>query len=184
MISYKTTRIEGVRVAFSNTISDERGGFSRLFCADVLADVVADKSIVQINLSRNHHPGTIRGLHFQSPPAAEMKFVRCLRGEVFDVVVDLRAGSQTFLHYHSEVLNAENGAMMIVPEGCAHGFQTLAPDTELVYLHTQFYQLEHEGGLCFDDPAIDIKWPMSCTLVSEKDRRYKKIDSSFRGISL
>src|SRR5207237_2682794 len=121
------------------------------FCAVELADILGSRNIVQINLSSTRQAGAVRGLHFQRSPHAEMKLIRCLRGSVWDVAVDLRRGSPTFLKWHAEELDSNNARMMVVPEGCAHGFQTLVGDCELLYLHTASYALESEAGVAWDD---------------------------------
>jgi len=129
-------------------------------------------------------PGAIRGMHFQNPPYAEMKLVRCLRGRVWDVAVDLRASSPTFLRWHAEELSAENRLMMAIPEGFAHGFQVLEPESELLYLHTALYHKPSEGGVRFDDPVLAIQWPLSVTDVSSRDTQHPLITPHFAGIAI
>lgn len=163
---------------------DTRGGFARFFCDNELSSVLAGRKIVQINQSKTIAKGTIRGLHFQHVPYAEIKFVRCTKGGVFDVLVDLRRDSDSYLKWHSEILTPENARMMVVPEGCAHGFQVLEPDTELLYLHTAAYSPDHEGGVMFDDPAIGIDWPLEAVDVSDRDLKHPIIDEKFLGIEL
>ena len=127
----------------------------------------------------------MRGLHFQRAPHAEMKLVRCVRGKVWDVAVDLRSGSATFLKWHAEELAPESARMMVVPEGCAHGFQTLTPDCELVYLHTAAYEPESEGGVAWNDPRLRITWPLPVPAnggLSERDRRLPALAPDFRGL--
>jgi dTDP-4-dehydrorhamnose 3,5-epimerase len=123
-------------------------------------------------------------MHYQHPPHAEMKLVRCVKGGVWDVAVDLRAGSPTFLQWHAEELTPQNARMLIVPEGCAHGFQALEPDSELLYLHTAFYTPEAEGGVAHDDPRLAISWPLPVVDLSTRDRAHPQIMPSFSGISL
>jgi dTDP-4-dehydrorhamnose 3,5-epimerase len=113
-----------------------------------------------------------------------MKLIRCLRGKVFDVLVDLRKGSPTFLHWHGELLSPENMKMLVVPEGVAHGFQALEPDSEMLYLHTEFYSVEHDAGVRYNDPRIGVLWPERVTEVSEKDLKYPLLDASFQGVLL
>lgn len=163
---------------------DHRGLFARLFCQNELASVLGSRQIVQINLSRTLETGAVRGLHFQRAPHAEMKLVRCLRGRVFDVVLDLRPDSPTYLRWHAEELSGDNLKMMVVPEGCAHGFQVLEPASELLYLHTAFYTPDAEGGVRYDDPRLGIEWPLPVTDLSERDRSYPLISSDFTGIRL
>lgn len=129
-------------------------------------------------------PGAIRGMHFQNPPYAEMKLVRCLRGRVWDVAIDLRAGSETFLRWHAEELSAENRLMMAIPEGFAHGFQVLEPESELLYLHTAVYHRSSEGGVPFDDPRLAIRWPLPVTDVSVRDAQHPPITQHFTGIAI
>ena len=119
--------------------------------------------------------GTIRGMHFQNPPHAEMKIVRCVKGSIFDVAVDLRKDSPTLLRWHGEILSADNMKALVIPEGCAHGFQSLEDDVELVYISTSPYCKEAEGGIRFDDPKVQIQWPLPVTVISEKDRYLKYI---------
>ena len=169
------TKIEGVSVAKSDRISDNRGAFMRLFCDRELESILGDRKIVQINHSKTVEVGTIRGLHFQNEPHAEMKLIRCLKGKVFDVAIDIRKDSATYLQWHAEELSAENGNMLIIPEGCAHGFQVLEQDSELLYLHTAHYAPKSEGGFMYNDPAIGIKWPLEVTVISDRDLKYNLI---------
>jgi dTDP-4-dehydrorhamnose 3,5-epimerase len=178
------SRIAGLAVAETAARADHRGAFMRLFCQQELALVLGARQIVQINHSRTSQIGAVRGLHFQYPPHAEMKLVRCLRGRVWDVAVDLRAGSPTFLQWHAEELSAGNARMMIIPEGCAHGFQVLEADSELLYLHTAFYTPDAEGGVRHDDPRIAIRWPGPITDLSERDRSHPLLSADFAGIPL
>jgi dTDP-4-dehydrorhamnose 3,5-epimerase len=123
-------------------------------------------------------------MHFQYSPKAEIKMIKCMRGSVYDVIIDLRQDSSTFLKWYGEVLSAENMKMMYVPEGFAHGFQTLEENCELLYLHTEFYSPEHEGGVRYNDPKLEIKWPLEVTDISEKDRKYSLLGEDFEGIVL
>lgn len=149
--------------------ADHRGLFARFFCTRELAQVFGERQIVNVNFSRTCQAGAVRGMHFQLPPHQEMKLVRAIRGAVFDVLVDLRPESPTFLQWHGEVLSAANLKMLCVPEGFAHGFQALEPDSEVLYLTTAYYAPDAEGGLRYDDPALGIKWPLEVTEVSRKD---------------
>ncbi len=176
--------IEGVSVVNTSRIGDARGSFSRWFCEEELGAVVGSRRIVQINHSRTSMAGSIRGMHFQKAPHAEMKLIRCIRGRVLDVAVDLRKNSPTFLQWHACELSAGNDLMMVVPEGCAHGFQALENDSELLYLHTHPYTPEAEGGIAFDDPAVAIEWPLPVNEISERDRSHPSIDETFRGIEV
>ena len=180
-----STAVSGVVVVESERRHDERGAFMRLFCEQELAGILEGRSISQINLSTTRQAGSVRGLHFQRAPHAETKFIRCMRGKVWDVAVDLRTGSPTFLRWHAEELDPENARMMVVPEGCAHGFQTMTPDCELLYLHTSAYASESEGGVAWNDPQLGITWPLPIPPtagLSDRDRRLPMLDADFRGL--
>jgi len=178
------TSISGVFEATTEIRQDARGAFARLFCLDDLAAAQGARPIKQINHSRTTAAGTIRGMHFQRSPMSEGKWIRCLKGRVFDVAVDLRSDSPTFLQWHSVELRAELMNAVFIPEGCAHGFQALAPDSELLYLHTEKYSPAHEGGVRFDDPRLAIGWPLPARDLSDRDLSHPPIDDAFRGIAL
>ena len=184
MFRIDQTSLADVVVAESRVIADQRGEFSRLFCLDALAPWVGDRQIVQINHSYTARKGSVRGLHYQLPPAAEMKMVRCLRGRVWDVAVDLRQDSPTFLQWHAEVLSAQNRRMMVIPEGCAHGFQTLEQESELVYLHTAQYTPELERGVRYDDPSLGITWPFDVADISPRDTAHAWLGEEFLGVDI
>ena len=179
-----TTPVPGLIVVESIPFADSRGAFARLFCARELAPILGERLIVQINHSRTAAVGAVRGLHFQNPPHAEMKLVRCLKGRIWDVAVDLRAGSSTFLHWHAEELTADNNRMMVIPEGFAHGFQVLEPDSELLYLHTAFYEPSSEGGLSCTDPRLSIAWPLNVSDLSLRDSSHPFLSADFSGFAL
>jgi len=176
------TPLAGLQVATTQAFLDARGAFSRLFCELALAPALQGRRIAQINHSRTHQVGAVRGLHFQRAPHAEMKLVRCLRGRVWDVAVDFRAGSPTFLQWHAQELTPSNGDMMVIPEGFAHGFQALEPDSELLYLHTARYEPAAEGGLRHDDPRLAIRWPHEVRDLSARDLNHPLLDDSATGI--
>ncbi|ASU40577.1 dTDP-4-dehydrorhamnose 3,5-epimerase [Herbaspirillum sp. meg3] len=178
------TDIAGLFVAETTAYQDHRGAFARLYCEQELAPAIHGRQIVQVNHSRTAAIGAVRGMHYQVTPHAEMKLVRCLRGRVWDVAVDLRKDSPTFLHWHAEELSQENARMMILPEGCAHGFQVLEADSELLYLHTAFYTPASEAGLAHDDPMLAIAWPLPVTDLSERDRKHPLLTPIFSGITL
>jgi dTDP-4-dehydrorhamnose 3,5-epimerase len=178
------TCIAGAWVIESTAFQDNRGAFSRLFCSRELQEIIGPKMIVQINHSRTRSVGAVRGLHFQNPPHTEMKIVRCLKGRVFDVVVDLRQGSPTFLKWTSVELTPENNLALVIPEGCAHGFQVLEHDSELLYLHTAFYTPDAEGAVRFDDPQIGVNWPLAPTDLSARDIGHPHLNKKFKGIVL
>lgn len=178
------TAIAGVFVAENKSFQDSRGAFKRLFCERELADAVGGRHIAQINHSRTAAVGVVRGLHFQHAPHGEMKMVRCLKGRVWDVAVDLRNGSRTFLQWHAQELSSTNSLMLIIPEGCAHGFQVLEPDSELLYMHTESYMPSAEGGVRFDDPILNIPWPLPVADLSERDMQHPLISQNFSGIAV
>jgi dTDP-4-dehydrorhamnose 3,5-epimerase len=171
-MKFKALPIAGAFLIKIEKREDERGYFARTFCAREFADHDLDTVWVQMNSSLTRKKGSVRGMHFQRPPKAEVKFIRCLRGAVFDVIVDLREGSPTYGRWHAEEVSEDNHSMLYIPKGCAHGFQALADDTELLYLHSEFYSPEHEGGLRFDDPDIAISWPLPITEISLRDRQH------------
>ena len=180
----RPTPIADLVVAESQAFKDERGAFARLFCLQELSVIIGQRKIVQINHSCTEAMGVVRGLHFQHAPHAEMKLVRCLRGKVWDVAVDLRPQSPSYKRWHAQELSPQNAHMMVIPEGFAHGFQVLEAGSELLYLHTAFYKPESEGGVRHDDPALGINWPLPVTDVSTRDSSHAYINTSFRGISL
>jgi len=157
---------------------DERGFFARWWCEDEFAAQGIGFAPVQANTGVSPLAGTLRGLHYQSAPAAEAKYVRCVRGAVWDVVVDLRPDSGTFRRWEGLELSAENGAGVFVPEGCAHGYLTLLPDTELYYLTSARYASDLAGGVRYDDPALGIDWPRGITMISERDRTWPLLPTS------
>lgn len=165
-------------------IEDSRGYFERLFCEEDFAKIGLAKKIVNINHTYTKQKGTIRGFHFQYPPSSETKIVMCLKGSVYDVAVDLRKGSPTFLGWHSQVLSAEKRNMLLIPEGFAHGFQTLEDDVELLYLHTGFYSEQLEGGLLYNDPKINVSWALEPIEVSQRDKAHALIADNFEGIDV
>lgn len=178
------TSLPGVFSIELKPFVDERGFLTRLFCQQELAEIGFDGRIVQISHSSTSEKGTIRGLHYQHPPACEIKIVRCLRGAVFDVIVDLREDSPTFLQWQSFELSPASMNQIYIPWGCAHGFQTLADDTELIYLISAPYNPQHAGTVRYDDPALAISWPLPVTFVSSKDKDCSHIDNHFKGIKI
>lgn len=183
MIDFQKTKIDGVYIAQSKRLGDERGYFMRLFCQDSQArETGVTWQPVQINHSYTQERHTIRGMHFQKAPALEAKIVRCLKGKVLDVVVDLRKGSPTFLQYVSVELSADNNQAFIIPEGCAHGFQSLEDDCALLYLHSAPYSKENESGVLYNDPILRIDWPFEPTVLSERDQSFSLLTPNFKGI--
>ncbi|MCP5195824.1 MAG: dTDP-4-dehydrorhamnose 3,5-epimerase family protein [Gammaproteobacteria bacterium] len=180
----QATPLNGVYQVTTDPYQDERGQFARWFCQRELAGLLDGRQIVQINHSVTHRTGAVRGLHFQYPPHAEMKLVRCLRGRVFDVAVDLRAGSATLWRWHSVELSAATQMMLVIPEGCAHGFQALEPDSELLYLHTAFYTPTAEGGIHVEDSRLKIAWPLPISDLSPRDQAHSRLTTDLTGIPL
>jgi dTDP-4-dehydrorhamnose 3,5-epimerase len=176
------TSLPGVMLLERGRIEDARGFLSRLFCSEELVAAGFDTPIAQVNHTLTRRRGAMRGLHFQHPPHAEIKVVTVLEGEVFDVAVDLRRGSPTFLRWHAEVLSAANNRSLLIPRGFAHGFQTLTENCQLIYFHSAAYAPRAEAGLSGVDPALGIRWPLDCTDVSPRDLAHPMIDSSFKGI--
>lgn len=182
-MKFRSTPLAGLSLIETIRVEDERGQFSRLFCEDECATIQPGLHWRQINLSRTYDKGTVRGMHFQYPPATEAKLIRCLRGRVFDVAVDLRVESPTYLCWHGVELDEDGATQFFIPEGFAHGFQALTDDAQLLYLHTAAWSREHEGGLRHDDPAIAITWPLPVTRISTKDRQWPLVkESRFTGI--
>ena len=180
----KQTPLQNAFVIEPEPFTDDRGLFARVFCKQELQSILHGKNIVQVNHSMTRQKGAIRGMHFQRPPMAEIKMVKCLSGSVFDVMIDLRSDSSTFLNWYGEKLSAENMKMMYIPEGFAHGFQTLEENSELLYLHTEFYGPEHEGGVRYNDPLINISWPIEVADISLRDQNHPLLSNEFKGIKL
>jgi dTDP-4-dehydrorhamnose 3,5-epimerase len=166
---FTETSLPGAYVIDLERRVDERGFFARAWCRRELAEHGLVTEVAQCNLSSNDRAATLRGMHYQEPPHAEVKLVRCVRGAIFDAIVDLRDGSPTFGDWLGVELSAENGRMLYVPEGFAHGFETLVDDTDVYYQASASYAPGAEGGLRWDDPAIGIDWPLPPAVVSEKD---------------
>ena len=177
------TPIAGLQIIQRKPMGDERGYLERLFCAGDLEPLIGDRNIVQINHTLTVQTGVVRGMHYQNPPYAEMKLVSCLKGEVYDVAVDLRKNSPTFLKWHAAILSEENHRSFAIPEGFAHGFQTLTDHCELIYLHTAAYAPEAEAGLDALDPLVGIEWPLPITERSVRDQAHRKINVEFLGLS-
>lgn len=181
---FTATPLAGLTLVSRRRTEDHRGFLSRFYCADEYLEVGMSKPILQINHTLTLNKGAVRGMHFQHPPHAEIKLVSCLHGEVFDVAVDLRRSSPTFLHWHGVILSADNYQSLLIPEGFAHGFQTLTGDCELIYLHTAAYSGLDEGMLNVLDPTLNIAWPLQIDDISERDRTHPFIDQFFQGVLL
>lgn len=176
--------LAGLRVLKRQPLGDSRGFLERMYCAEELAPLAPGRAIAQINHTHTAAKGTVRGLHYQLPPHAETKFVSCLKGEVFDVTVDLRAGSPTFLQWHAEILSAGDHKTLVIPEGVAHGFQTLSDGCEMLYFHTMAYEPTAERGLSALDPRLAIHWPLPVAGQSPRDIDHPLIEASFAGVIL
>lgn len=178
------TPIAGLKIVERQQLGDSRGFLARLFCAKELVAAGWRKPVAQINHTLTQKAGTVRGMHFQRPPHSEMKLVTCLRGAIWDVAVDLRADSPAFFQWHAEELSADNHRALLIPEGFAHGFQTLVDDCELIYLHSAAYTPEAESGLNPNDTMLSITWPLAITELSGRDSQHAMIDQQFKGVRL
>ena len=171
-MKFTETPLKGAFVINLEPRGDDRGWFARFFCQQEYDQHGLHRVIVQANASLSKYKGTLRGMHYQLPPKAEDKIVRCLRGALLDVIVDMRPDSPTFLKHFSIELTAENRLMLYVPKGFAHGILTLTDDTEAFYLVTEFYSAEHERGLRYNDPKLGLRWPFEPAVISDKDRAH------------
>lgn len=178
------TPISGVKLVRRKRLGDARGFLERLFCGEELRAAGWTRPVAQINRTLTAQVGVVRGMHFQRPPAAEMKLVTCVQGAVFDVVVDLRRGSPTFLRWFAHTLSADEDASMLVPEGCAHGLQTLKPDAALLYLHSAPYDAAAEGAISALEPRVGIAWPLPISEMSARDAAHPRLDDSFVGMDV
>lgn len=168
--------IAGVNIIKRNQIGDERGWLSRMFCVDELTEAGWTWPIKQINHAKTTSSGTVRGMHYQKAPKSEAKLVSCIRGSVWDVAVDLREGSATYLKWHAEKLTSENLLALLIPPGVAHGFQSLEQDSELLYLHSECYDPKFESGLNPLDPVLSIPWPLEISCISTRDSTHEMIE--------
>ena len=181
-MNFIPTILEGACIIEPSFNKDDRGLFMRTYCKKEFQNLGFSGDWVQMNHSISFKKGTVRGMHFQIQPYGEVKLVRCIVGSVFDVIVDLRKGSETFLQWTSVELSSQNKRMIFIPKGFAHGFQTLEENCELIYHHSEFYSHEAEDGIMYNDPAIGINWPIEVTVVSERDKNHKLINKEFKGI--
>jgi dTDP-4-dehydrorhamnose 3,5-epimerase len=175
-VRFTQTAVAGAYLVDIDPFSDDRGLFARIYCASEFEAHGLEPAVVQSNLSVNRLAGTLRGLHYQTAPAEETKLVRCVRGALFDVVVDLRPDSPTYRRWAGAELSADNRRALFVPRGCAHGFQTLLDDTEAIYDVSAAYAPEHEAGAHYADPAFGIEWPLPVSSISDKDRSWPLLD--------
>lgn len=179
---FTQTALKGSYIIELEPGTDERGWFARTYCKNEFAAIGHDKEWVQMNHSFTAEKGTVRGMHFQHPPFSEIKMVRCIAGAVLDVIVDIRKDSPTFLQHVVAELSAANRQMIYIPEGFAHGFQTLQENTELIYHHSEFYKPGVEGGLKYNDEILNIHWPLPVINVSDRDNSHPLLDAQFKGI--
>jgi dTDP-4-dehydrorhamnose 3,5-epimerase len=179
---FTETALHGSYIISLEPFSDERGWFARTYCKKEFAIIGHEKEWLQLNHSFTSNKGTIRGMHFQHPPFSEIKMIRCIAGAVLDVIVDIRKDSPTFLHHVTVELSAANKQMIYIPEGFAHGFQTLEENSELIYHHSEYYQPGVEGGLRYNDAALKVQWPLPIQNISERDLNHPLLDNNFKGI--
>jgi len=174
----------GIKILDRSFFSDQRGSFSKFLSVESLHKLGVDFSVMQINHSITSSAGSVRGMHFQKPPHHEKKLISCIKGRILDVAIDLRADSDTFLHYYCLELSGENKKMILIPEGFAHGFQTLSDDCELLYAHSKEYVENSEGGLNPLDPILNIKWPLAISKISDRDKNHEFISNQFKGFMI
>jgi len=169
---FTETKLKGSYIIDIEPIEDERGFFARSWCRKEFAAHGLNPDLVQCNISYNKKKGTLRGMHYQAAPHGEVKLVRCTRGSIYDVIVDLREGSETLRQWVGFELSQENRRLLYIPEGFAHGFQTLEDNTEVFYQMSEYYMPEYARGIRWDDSALSIEWPLKKTIVSSKDQKY------------
>jgi dTDP-4-dehydrorhamnose 3,5-epimerase len=175
-VIFTETKLKGAYVIDIDRKEDARGFFARAFCQEEFKKHGLKPIVAQMNIAYNRKRGTIRGMHFQYPPAAETKLVRCTRGAMLDIIVDLRPDSPTYLQHISIELNADNQCALYVPERFAHGYQVLQDNTDTSYMVGEFYTPSAEGGLMYDEPRLGLSWPLHITIVSEKDQKFPRLD--------
>lgn len=181
-MKFEPTPLHGSFLIRLKPFSDDRGWFVRTYSKKEFNDIGFSGEWVQMNHSFTASTGTIRGMHYQVPPYREIKMVRCIRGRVWDVIVDIREHSPTFLHWFGTELSEHDMTMLYIPEGFAHGFQTLSDNCELIYHHSVAYEPGFEGGIRFDDQQINIQWKVPVTVISERDRSHAPLTTDFKGI--
>ncbi len=179
---FSPTFLEGSYIIDVEPFQDERGSFSRFFDKNKFEKIGLDKEWVQLNHSITYKTGTVRGMHFQKEPFREIKMVKCITGKIYDVIIDLRRGSSTFLKWFGVELSAAEKKMVYIPEGFAHGFQCLTDDCEIIYHHTEFYKPEAEAGIHYNDPLIKIIWPLPVSFLSARDTSHPYLEKNFKGI--
>ena len=172
-LTFKETYIQNLFVVKLTPFSDVRGEFIRFFCENEFKEIGLDKKIVNVNYSKTLHKGDVRGMHYQEDPYSETKIVKCIRGSIYDVAIDLRKESKTYLQYFGIELNDSNNKMLYVPDGFAHGFQALSDNTEIIYFNTKHYHPEYGKGVNAVEPSVNIKWPLPIRNQSDKDKDIK-----------
>jgi dTDP-4-dehydrorhamnose 3,5-epimerase len=180
-MKFEETCLKGAWLIDLDPVEDDRGFFARAFCQQEFAGHGLKPEVVQSNLSYNAQKGTLRGLHYQLPPAAEAKFIRCISGAIYDVIVDMRPDSPTYLQHVGVELSASNRQALYIPEMFAHGYQALADNAEVLYQVSEFYTPGVERGLRYDDPRLAIEWPAAVTVISDKDRDWPMLDENNTG---
>ena len=180
---FTETPLKGAFVIELEERKDDRGAFARTFCMKEFADHGLKPTVAQCNLSYNYKAGTLRGMHYQIPPAVETKLVRCTRGKIYDIIVDIRPGSPTYLQHFGIELTEENHKALYVPEMFAHGYQALTDMAEVAYQVGEMYTPGCERGIRFDDPALGLKWPMKPTVMSDKDRNWPAFDAKLTEVA-
>lgn len=176
------TPLKGSFLVLLNKLEDDRGWFARTYCKKEFGEIGHNNEWVQTNQSFTKFKGSIRGMHYQLPPHGETKLIRCLTGKVWDLIVDLRKNSRTFLKWYGVELSEENGKMLYIPAGFAHGFQTMTNGVNMLYQHTAFFESDYEAGLRYNDPRLQIQWPLPTTQISERDNNHPLINQQFTGI--
>jgi dTDP-4-dehydrorhamnose 3,5-epimerase len=179
---FEELSLQGAFIINLEVKEDERGWFSRTFCKNEFSEIGHEKEWVQINHSFSIKAGTLRGMHFQYNPNSETKMIRCISGKIYDVIIDIRKNSPTFLKWIGVELSGQNKKTLYIPEGFAHGFQTLSDNSEIIYHHTNFYNPSNEGAINYNDPLLNITWPLKISEISERDTKHDFINLNFKGI--
>jgi len=175
---FTETTLRGAFILDLEARADPRGFFARTFCAREFAEHGLSPTVAQCSIAFNHHQGTIRGIHFQRPPQMEAKLVRCTRGAIYDVIIDLRPESPTYMQHIAVELTADNYCALYVPEQFAHGYQTLTDNAEVTYQMNEFYTPGYEGGLRYNDPALGIDWPLPVSIIADKDLAWPLLETT------
>ena len=183
-LQFQKLKLEGLFLITREDLGDERGFLSRFWCSHEMRTTGWLNEIAQINFTFNKESGTVRGMHFQKRPYGEKKLISCLKGAIWDVAADLRPDSPTYLKWHAEELTEKNKKAFLIPEGFAHGYQTLTDDVELLYCHSKPFNKDSEGGVNPTDPLLEIEWPSEITVISSRDSNHPLIDDNFNGIQL